>query len=47
MRKNVAQEVRYLRDKISVQKVQISTITKGVPMSKIEVRIVCSSDELV
>ena len=29
---------RYLRDKISQQKIQISTITKGVPMTKIEVR---------
>ena len=31
-------EVRILREKISVLKIQISTITKGVPMSKIEVR---------
>jgi len=38
LRENVEQEVRYLRDKISQQKIQISTITKGVPMTKIEVR---------
>merc|ERR1719361_519371 len=38
MRENVEQEVRYLRDKISQHKIHISTITKGVPMSKIEVR---------
>ena len=31
-------ETRILREKISVLKIQISTITKGVPMSKIEVR---------
>ena len=31
---------RYLRDKISQQKIQISTITKGVPMTKIEVSLV-------
>ena len=30
--------MRILREKISVLKIQISTITKGVPMSKIEVR---------
>ena len=38
MRENVEQEVRYLRDTISNHKIHISTITKGVPMSKIEVR---------
>ena len=30
---------RYLREKISQQKIQISTITKGVPITKIEVPI--------
>ena len=35
---------RYLRDKISQQKVQISTITKGVPMTKIEVNQKYDSD---
>ena len=30
--------MRILREKISVLKIQISTITKGVPVSKIEVR---------
>ena len=30
---------RYLREKISQQKIQISTITKGVPITKIEVAI--------
>ena len=33
-------EVKYLRDAISQLKVSISTITKGVSMSKIEVNIV-------
>ena len=37
-REQVEREVRILREKISVLKIQISTITKGVPMSKIEVR---------
>jgi len=37
-RDTIEREVRYLRDKISLFKIQISTITKGVPMSKIEVR---------
>merc|ERR1740123_1229521 len=37
-RETVEREVRVLREKISVLKIQISTITKGVPMSKIEVR---------
>ena len=37
-RDTVEREVRYLRDRISLFKIQISTITKGVPMSKIEVR---------
>merc|ERR1712098_973082 len=37
-RETVEQEVRALRDRISEQKVQISTITKGVPMSKIELK---------
>jgi len=37
-RDTVEREVRHLRDKISLFKIQISTITKGVPMSKIEVR---------
>ena len=37
-RDTVEKEVRYLRDRISLFKIQISTITKGVPMSKIEVR---------
>ena len=36
----VEAEVRYLRDAISQLKVSISTITKGVSMSKIEVNIV-------
>ena len=31
-------EVRRLREKISDLKIQISTITKGIPMSKIELR---------
>ena len=31
-------ETRILREKISVLKIHISTITKGVPISKIEVR---------
>ena len=30
--------MRILREKISVLKIQISTITKGVPITKIEVR---------
>lgn len=34
----VEREVRQLRDKISDLKIQISTITKGIPMSKIELR---------
>ena len=37
-RDQVEREVRILREKISVLKIQVSTITKGVPMSKIEVR---------
>lgn len=37
-RETVEREVRVLREKISVLKIHISTITKGVPMSKIEVR---------
>ena len=37
-RDQVEREVRILREKISVLKIQVSTVTKGVPMSKIEVR---------
>ena len=37
-RSQVEAEVKYLRDAISQLKVSISTITKGVSMSKIEVR---------
>ena len=37
-REQVEREVRILREKISVLKIQISTITKGVPITKIEVR---------
>ena len=37
-RENIEKEVHGLRDQISELKVNISTITKGVPMSKIEVR---------
>ena len=37
-RDTIEREVRLLRDMISLNKIQISTITKGVPMSKIEVR---------
>ncbi|XP_023337885.1 uncharacterized protein LOC111708668 isoform X2 [Eurytemora carolleeae] len=37
-REMVEREVRLLRDKISDLKIQISTITKGIPMSKIELR---------
>ena len=37
-RDTVEREVRFLRDRISHFTIQISTITKGVPMSKIEVR---------
>ena len=37
-RDNVEKEVNKLRDHISELKVQISTITKGVPITKIEVR---------
>ena len=37
-REQVEREVPLLREKISVLKIQISTITKGVPMSKIDVR---------
>ena len=40
----VEAEVRYLRDAISQLKVSISTITKGVSMSKIEVNIVSYVD---
>ena len=36
-RSQVEAEVKYLRDAISQLKVSISTITKGVSMSKIEV----------
>ena len=35
----VEAEVKYLRDAISQLKVSISTITKGVAMSKIEVNL--------
>lgn len=37
-RERVETEVRRLREKISDLKIQISTITKGIPMSKIELR---------
>ena len=37
-RENVEKEVNKLRDQISELKVKISTITKGVPMTKIDVR---------
>ncbi len=37
-RERVENEVRRLREKISDLKIQISTITKGIPMSKIELR---------
>ena len=37
-REQVEKETRILREKISVLKIHISTITKGVPISKIEVR---------
>jgi hypothetical protein len=37
-RERVEVEVRRLREKISDLKIQISTITKGIPMSKIELR---------
>ena len=37
-RESVESEVRGLRDHISDLKIQISTITKGIPMSKIELR---------
>ena len=36
-RKEVEREVRKLREKISDLKVQITSITKGVPISQIEV----------
>ena len=37
-REQVEKETRILREKISILKIHISTITKGVPISKIEVR---------